>query len=47
MANFQIPSDTLLYALMQGTFIACIVLPLIFKNVLDLTPGKAPFGAQL
>ncbi|KAJ9124246.1 1,3-beta-D-glucan synthase [Naganishia vaughanmartiniae] len=38
---------TLLYALMQGTLIACIVLPLIFKNVLDLTPGKAPFGAQL
>ena len=39
--------DTVAYLLIQGVLVALIVLPLLFKGVIGLTPGSAPFGAVI
>jgi 1,3-beta-glucan synthase len=39
--------DSIVYFLVQGCLVALIVLPLIFKDVLKLTPKNAPFGAVI
>jgi len=38
---------TIIYTLFQSVLVALIVLPLIFKDVLGLTPSSSPFGAVL
>ncbi|WVQ94805.1 1,3-beta-glucan synthase component FKS1 [Kwoniella sp. CBS 9459] len=38
---------SIVYFIVQGCFVALIVLPLIFKDVLGLTPDSAPFGAVI
>lgn len=47
MLMFDRILDTIVYALVQGVLIALIVLPLIFRHVLDLTPTSVPFSGAL
>jgi 1,3-beta-glucan synthase len=42
-----IDPDSIVYFLVQGCLVALIVLPLIFKDVLKLTPKSTPFGAVI
>ncbi|RSH95464.1 1,3-beta-D-glucan synthase [Saitozyma podzolica] len=38
---------SIVYLLVQGAFIALIVVPIIFKDVIHLTPTDTPFGAVI
>jgi len=38
---------TVVYIIVQAALVALIVLPLIFKNVIHLTPTSVPFGAVI
>jgi hypothetical protein len=40
-------TDSIVYLLVQGAFIALIVVPIIFKDVIHLTPTDTPFGAVI
>lgn len=40
-------SDSVVYFLVQGAFIALIVVPIIFKTVLDWEPRSAPFNGAI
>jgi 1,3-beta-glucan synthase len=39
--------DSIVYFLVQGMFVALIVVPAIFSSVLNLTPKSAPFGGVI
>jgi hypothetical protein len=43
--GWPLSSDTIVYIIIQAALVALIVLPIIFKNVLNLTPSSVPFGA--
>lgn len=40
-------SYSIVYFLIQGTMVALVVLPLLFKGVINLTPSQVPFGAVI
>lgn len=39
--------DSIAYVIIQGALVAMVVLPLIFKDVIKLTPKDTPFGAVI
>ena len=47
LSRFRLPLDTLVYFLIQGCFVALIVLPVLFKTILNLTPNSVPFGGAI
>jgi hypothetical protein len=40
-------TDSVVYFLVQGTFVALIVVPIIFKSVLNWEPTSAPFNGAI